>query len=444
MKTRKCQRQGSIAPAAWVLSASLLAAVPTQAAAQTATTGRSAVQVTFARDVAPLFQQKCEVCHRPGNIGPMPLTSYEEVRPWVRSIRARVASREMPPWHLDKTVGIQRFINDVSLSDAQIDTIVGWIDAGAPMGNPSDAPPPLTWPASGAWKAGTPDLVVAAPAVNVPASGPDEYPEVEMATGLTEDRYLQSIEVLPENDPVVHHVIVYTVEPGDNAERIDDGLRGATHLANLAKGGSPDTYREGTARLLRKGTKIRFQIHLHPNGRSAFVEHTKVGFRFFPKGYVPTHLVNTKTISSQATLVIPPMESNVRNDARFRLEHDATLVSFQPHMHYRGKRMMLEAELPSGETKLLSDIDRFTQGWQLTYQYKTPPRFPAGTVLHVIAFHDNSPANKLNPDPTAVVTWGERTVDEMAIGWLDYYYMTDAVPTQAAVGTAAAPVAPRR
>ncbi len=397
---------------------------------------------TFTRDVLPVLQASCQSCHRPGAMAPMSLVTYEDVRPWARLIRQRVSERAMPPWFSNAHIG--EYANDPSLTAAQIASIVQWVDAGAPRGNPADAPPPVTWPAAGAWKTGTPDLVVAAPAVNVPASGPDEYPEVEMPTGLTEDRYLQSIEILPENDPVVHHVIVYTVEPGDGAERTDDGLRGATHLANLAKGGSPDRYREGTARLLRKGTKIRFQIHLHPNGRSAFVEHTKVGFRFFPKGYVPTHLVTTKTISSQATLVIPPMESNVRNDARFRLEHEATLVSFQPHMHYRGKRMMLEAELPSGETMLLSDIDRFTQGWQLTYQYKNPPTFPAGTVLHVIAFHDNSPANKLNPDPTAVVTWGERTVDEMAIGWLDYYYMTATVPTQGAAGTTAAPVATRR
>lgn len=397
---------------------------------------------TFTRDVLPVLQKACQSCHRPNAMAPMSLVTYEEVRPWARLIKQRVSERAMPPWF--SKAGVGEYENDPSLTSAEIATISEWADAGAPRGNPADAPSPVQWPASGAWKAGTPDLVVAAPAVNVPASGPDEYPEVEMATGLTEDRYLRSIEVLPENDPVIHHVIVYTIEPGQTAARTDDGLRGATHLANLAKGGSPDTYRDGTARLLRKGTIIRFQLHLHPNGKQTYVEHTRVGFRFFPKGYVPAHLVDTKAVSSQATLVIPPMESNVRSEARFTFEREATLVSFQPHMHYRGKRMTLEAELPSGERRLLSDIDRFTQGWQLTYQYKNPPTFPAGTVLHVTAFHDNSPANKLNPDPTAVVTWGERTVDEMNIGWIDYYYLNGAPTTQSAQAAATAPVSARR
>jgi len=421
-----------------IVSIALCASLP---AAQAPPTDQAA-PTTFTRDVLPVLQASCQGCHRPNARAPMSLVTYEEVRPWARLIKQRVSERAMPPWFSNPAVG--EYDNDPSLTATQIAAIVNWVDAGAPRGNPADAPPSIHWPDSGAWKAGTPDLVVAAPAVNVPAAGPDEYPEVEVPAGLTDDRYIRSIEVLPENDPVIHHVIVYTVEPDADAARTDDGLRGgAVHLANLAKGGSPDSYREGTARLLRKGTRIRFQLHLHPNGTRSFVEHTRVGFRFFPKDYVPEHLVNTKTISSQTTLVIPPMESNVRNDARFKLEHDATLVSFQPHMHYRGKRMTLEAELPSGETRLLSDIDRFQQGWQLTYQYKNPPTFPAGTVLHITSFHDNSPANRLNPDPTAVVTWGERTVDEMAIGWLDYFYLSDAASTQSADGVRTSPLAVR-
>jgi hypothetical protein len=396
---------------------------------------------TFTRDVLPILQESCQSCHRPNAMAPMSFLTYDEVRPWARTIKQRVAERAMPPW-FSKT-GVGEYEDDPSLSAAQISTIVRWVDAGAPQGSPADTPPAKTWPQSGAWKLGMPDLVVSAPPVDVPIAGPDEYPEFDVPTGLSEDRYLQSIEIVPENDPVVHHVIVYTVEAGAHAQRTDGGLRGATHLANLAKGGSPDQFADGTARLIRKGTTIRFQLHLHPNGKSTFVEHTKVGFRFFPNGYVPTHLVNTKAVSSQATLVIPPMEANVRSDARFKLERDATLVSFQPHMHYRGKRMTLEAELPSGEVRLLSDIDRFQQAWQLTYRYKNPPTFPAGTVLHITAYHDNSPANRLNPDPTAVVTWGERTIDEMNIGWIDYYYLTE-TPTTPKPAAASASASPAR
>jgi hypothetical protein len=255
------------------------------------------------------------------------------------------------------------------------------------------------------------------------------YPEPEVNTGLTEDRYIQWMEVIPEHPQVVHHVLVYDVAAGEASggnETDDTGRSQGRLLANLAKGGTPRYWPDGSAKLLKAGDRIRFQIHTHPNNESAAVEHTKVGIRFFPKGYTPRHVIVTRAVSSQATLAIPPGDANVRSDATFTLEHPTTLHSFQPHMHYRGRRMTLEAILPSGEHRLLSDVDRFIQTWQPTYRYKHPPTFPSGTVLHVTAYHDNSGSNKLNPDPTAFVSWGERTVDEMNIAWMDFYYLTDA------------------
>jgi hypothetical protein len=365
-------------------------------------------------------------------MAPFSLITYEDARPLAKSIKERVTARAMPPWFSSRTVG--EYDPDPSLTDAQIDTIAKWVDEGAPKGNAADAPPPLTWPTG--WRFGEPDIVVFAPAVSVPAVGPDAYPEPEAATGLTEDRYIQWMEIVPEHPQVVHHILVYDVDrKGASAPPVASGVesnglledkRGtATLLANLAKGGSPRMW-DDAAKLLKKDEVLRFQIHLHPNNESAVVEHAKVGIKFFPKGYTPTHTIVTRAVSGQATLAIPPGDPNVKSDAYFTLPRPATLISFQPHMHYRGKRMTMEATLPNGETRLLSDVDRFTQAWQPTYRYKNPPSFPAGTVWHVTAWHDNSSGNKLNPDPTAFVTWGERTVDEMNIAWLDFYYLTDA------------------
>ncbi len=361
----------------------------------------------------------------------MSLVTYEEARPWGRAIKQKIMAREMPPWFSSKSVG--EYADDPSLTDTQIATITKWVDNGAPRGNPDDAPAPMAWPSSG-WQLGEPDLVLTSPPVQVAAIAGDAFPEVEVVTGLTEDRYLRSIEILPENDPVVHHLVIFTVG-GDGAapsEASDDqrcaGGAGCSKLANLAKGGSPDTFADGTSRLLRKGSSIRFQFHLHANGKN-LVERTRVGFRFYPKGYVPKNLLVAKAISSGVrTLVIPPGVADYQSIFTFKLEREVVLVDYQPHMHYRGKRMTLDAILPSGQIQALSDIDRFTQNWQVNYVYKNPPTLPAGTVLRVTSYHDNSAANKVNPDPTAVVTWGERSVDEMAIAHIDYYETSPLTP----------------
>jgi mono/diheme cytochrome c family protein len=379
--------------------------------------------VTFTKDILPILQTSCQDCHRPGGSGPMPLVTYDDVRPWARAIRQRITNREMPPWFSRRDIG--EYDPDPSLSDAQIAMVSAWVDGGALPGNPSDAPPPRQFVPSGQWRFGEPDLIVTSPGVSVPAVGPDLYPEPVVDAGLTEDRFVQWMEIVPEHDPVVHHVLVYNAGNGSGGSTdSEDGGRG-TLIANLAKGGTPRFFPDGAAKVMRRGDRIRFQIHLHPTGKAAEVEHTRVGIKFFPKGYVPKHIIQTRAVSSQATLIIPPGAANVQSDSFFTLEHPTTLLSFQPHMHYRGKRMTLEVQLPSGEKRLLSDIDRFTQAWQPTYRYKHPPTFPSGSTLHVTAYHDNSAANKLNPDPTAFVAWGERTVDEMNIGWMDFFYLTD-------------------
>jgi hypothetical protein len=400
---------------------------------------------TFERDVLPIVQKACQDCHRPGQMAPFSLMDYESARPWARSIKDKVVSRYMPPWHLDRTVG--EYDPDSSLSDAEIETIARWVDTGAPKGDPKDAPTPKAFAADHSWVFGEePDLIVTSPPIRVPAVGPDLYPEPEAETGLTEDRYVKWIQVMPGDYQVVHHTLVFAVQdkPSNGMPAIP-GLIGpgaisvraltqqengvarivTSMLTEYARGNDGDIFDSGQAKMLAAGSKLRWQFHYHPNGKTDVTDRTRVGIKFWPKGWQPKHLISTMALASPDSLSIPPGDANARSDAYFPLAAPARVLSYQPHMHYRGKRMVLEAILPTGQVQALTDVNRFTWTWQITYAYKNPPALPKGTVLHSIAYHDNSPANKENPDPTAFVGWGDRTVDEMNIGWVDFYYISD-------------------
>ena len=381
---------------------------------------------TFTRDVLPILQRSCQTCHRPNMFTPMSLLTYDEVRPWARSIKLRVEARIMPPWFADRTVGVYR--DDPSLSDAEIATIGRWVDQGAARGDQPDAPPSVEWPAVDDWYHGEePDLVITSPPVLVPPNSTETFLEPEMATGLTEDRYIRWIQVMPGESRVVHHALVYAVF-GDS-DRADTGAgprRVRELLANRARGDFVgDYFADGYARLLRKDDRIRLQIHYLPDDERSFTDQTSVGIKLYPAGYVPDYIVTTRAVSNR-DLIIAPGDPNARSDAYFTLAEPARIISFQPHMHYRGKGMTLKAIRPTGGgPELLSDVDRFACDWQPTYVYETPLTFPAGTVMHVTAYHDNSAGNRVNPDPTAAVGWGQRTIDEMNIGWLDYFYIPE-------------------
>ena len=380
----------------------------------------------FTRDVLPILQRSCQSCHRPNMFTPMSLLTYDEVRPWARSIKQRVEARVMPPWFADRTVGVYR--DDPSLSAVQIATVARWVDQGAPRGNPADAPPPATWPPVDTWYHGQePDLVVTSPPVVVLPNATETFPEPEMETGLSEDRYIKWIQVMPGESRVVHHALVYAVmRKADEADTGGGPRRVRELLANRARGDFlGDYFEDGYARLLRKDDLIRLQIHYLPDDERSFTDQTRVGIKFYPKGYVPKYVVKTRAVSNR-DLIIPPGDPNARSDAYFTLREPARIISFQPHMHYRGKGMTLEAIRPTaGRPELLSEVSRFAWDWQPTYVYETPLTFPAGTVMHVTAYHDNSAANRVNPDPTAAVGWGQRTIDEMNIGWLDYFYIPE-------------------
>ena len=408
----------------WKIAGLLAAALTVCVASSAAAANVVPVNPTFAKDILPIFEKSCQACHRPGQMAPFSLLTYDDTRPWVRSIKNKVETRYMPPWHLDRTVG--EYSPDPSLTDFEIATISKWVDNGAPRGDMNDAPAPIHWPADSTWQFGEqPDLIIKSPKIDVPAQSPDMYPEPEVPSGMTEDRYIKWIQVLPGDTRVTHHVLVFALDSTHAPVAASDGV--PTMLTEYARGNDGDVFQDGDVKLLARDVTIRFQIHYHPNGEKPVIgDQATVGIKFWPAGYQPKHVIQTRNIQNMASLAIAPGDPNSRSDAYFTLTQPSRLVSFQPHMHYRGKRMTLEAIPPNGQPQLLTDVNRFVWTWQITYPYKNPPTFPKGTVLHVTAYHDNSSANKENPDPNAFVGWGDRTVDEMNIGWVDYYTITDA------------------
>ena len=381
---------------------------------------------TFARDVAPIFQKSCQACHHQGTSAPMSLVSYEEVRPWAKSIRQRVANREMPPWHLDKTVGIRHYKNDRSLSDDEIATVVRWADSGAPLGNPADMPPALAFRPESDWFIGEPDLKVTTPNdFAMYANGPDWWIDQYADVVLDEDRWIKAMEIKPSNPKVVHHVVVYAIEPDAPEGTPESGVQ----LHEYAVGKYGDIFGDNTGRLLKKGTRLRYDMHYFAIGSEQHNK-TTIAFKFYPKGVVPKYQVRSQAIRNipNDELEVPP-NTVVRTDGYFRMPRAGRIDAFQPHMHMRGRGLTVEAIDPAtNRTQILSSVDHFDFNWHINYVYAddAAPLLPAGTVLHLIGIHDNTSANRRNPDPNMWAGFGERSVDDMLQVWLNIVYLDDA------------------
>ncbi len=419
------RRVGSMSSRALGLSVlAALVAAPAIAAGQTA-----GDEVTFTRDVAPIFQRACQTCHRPGAIAPMSLITYEDSRPWARSIRDRVVTRKMPPWFIDKTVGVQEFKDDRSLTDAEIATIAAWVDGGARRGNPADMPPPLTLPATlSRWTmedemGREPDLVVPIPEpFFMPADSPNWWVEMVTDPGVDEDRWIKAYETKPsvEGYPVVHHAVTYLFHPGE----VDESPE---LLSEYALGKTGDIHPDGTARLFEAGSQLRWSMHYsaHPNGEDAY-DRTAIAFWFYPRGYEPEQQVTWTSVAGLHDLDFPPGENNIRHDGYYFLKSNIKLTVYQPHLHNLGKRQCLEAVYQDGRVQPLSCAD-WDFGWHIAYNYAdhAAPLLPKGTMLHVTSWHDNSQANKWASDPRNWVGWGNRSTDDMALAHMNWYELTD-------------------
>ena len=382
------------------------------------------VQKTFTKDVAPIFQRSCQTCHNPNSFAPMSLLTYEEARPWAKAIKENVIKRNMPPWHIDRNIGISEFKNSIALTDEEIATIVDWVDDGASRGNTADMPPLRQFLEADKWSIGTPDLVVQWPQdVMIPAKAPDTWKNVVVDLGMKEDRYVKAVEVKPiKGFKVLHHSGTTVNNP--------DGS--SAYLQSYGIGNNGHTYEEGSGILLKAGAKVTFSTHLHAYGEATPVN-AAIAFQFYPKGYVPQHVALTQMMGDDAELDLPPNTDNVRTDTYMTLMKPSRLVSFQPHMHTRGKAMCVEAIYPGGgqrpgsKVETLSCVSNFKFNWMINYEYASDvqPLLPAGTVLHFIGWHDNTVNNKGNNDPDNWIGYGQRTIDDMSHAWVTYYTLPD-------------------
>jgi hypothetical protein len=373
--------------------------------------------VTFTKDVAPIFYKNCTGCHRPGEIAPMSLLTYNDARPWAKSIREKVANRDMPPWHADPKYGEWR--NDRRISQEAINTILAWVNNGAKEGDPKDLPPMPEY--TPGWRIGKPDQTFSAPEQSVPAEGVVDYQYLSVPTNFKEDRWITSAEIRSSANAVVHHVIVFVQEPGATSR-----LQGKL-LVGFAPGEDPAVFRAGFGRKIPAGSNLLFQIHYTPNG-TAMKDVTTVGL-IYAKTPVE-HTVVTRPVL-QTAFEIPAGHPNYEVKSSFTFNQSAQLYSFMPHMHLRGKDFEYKAVFPDGTSKILLSVPRYDFSWQTYYVLKDPIAVPKGTRIECVAHFDNSTNNKYNPDPAKTVKWGDQTWEEMMIGWMSFVYDSPPPATKA-------------
>src|SRR3989454_2165937 len=369
-------------------------------------------QVTFTKDIAPVLQRSCQSCHHPGGMAPMSLVTYEDVRPWARAIQRRTSLREMPPWFIERNIGIRRFKDDISLSDEEIAKIARWVDGGAARGNPADMPPPLKFADGAAWSFGKPDLVVSSQVVTVKPVAPDLQGDIEpIRVGLTEDRYIKAVQVrevrlsdrVVEGSPtgpraalnisVLHHATMSarteidaeSEDPDNPAGRLSGGFNLVHELGQNAT-----IYPDELGVLLPANSYLSLRVHTHPTGKETQVR-LDLGFKFHPKGYKPKYVMKGGSSMANHDLDIPAGDDNVRLDAYTVLKTPAQFMTFEPHMHASGKRMCVQAILPSGIRQTLNCAS-YNHNWVKIYSYEddSAPLLPAGTIVHGIGWDGNS------------------------------------------------------
>jgi hypothetical protein len=362
-------------------------------------------EVTFNKDIAPIIYKNCAECHRPNDIAPMALMTYKEARPWARSIKEKVLTRDMPPWSPDPKYG--EFANDHRLAKNDIDTIVAWVDQGAKEGNIKDLPAAPEFLEG--WNIGKPDVVFYLPQeYTVPASGVVEYKYFKVPTNFKEDKWIQAAEIRPGVRGVVHHIIVFA-QPKNEPQRL---------IAGYAPGEQPAVISKGLARRIPAGSDLIFQVHYTPNGTET-KDKSYVGFVFAKEP--PKNEVVTRPVLN-AKFVIPAGDPNYQVESTYTFTQDAHIYSLMPHMHLRGKDFIFKLTYPDGTSQVLLSVPKYDFAWQTYYTLKDPVAAPKGTRIDCLAHFDNSEKNKYNPDPKKEVRWGDQTWEEMMIGWTSFTY----------------------
>ncbi len=364
--------------------------------------------ITYSNQISRIFNRRCVECHRAGELAPFTLTKFSDVIGWEDTILEVITNKRMPPWNANPAHG--KFANDARLTDQERDLIIGWIDNGMPQGDPAQLPEPPQFVTG--WRIPQPDQIfyMRETPFDVPAEGVVNYKHFTVETGWTEDKYIRAAEARPENAAVVHHILVYII--GDEPRRSNSRKT----LVGYAPGSTPIRLKDGTAILVPKGSKLLFQMHYTPNGTPQ-TDRSYCGVVFIDKQDVRQLLNGRAPMNNR--FQIPPHADNHPVTSDFVARQDEMLVSLTPHMHLRGKSFRYEATYPDGRTEILLDVPRYDFNWQQKYVLAEPKLLPKGTKIHCTATYDNSATNPFNPDPSATVTWGDQSWEEMMIGFFD-------------------------
>jgi len=388
-----------------------------------------AVEIDYAENVAPIFVEQCQSCHREGGIAPWAMSDYRMLQAFAPAIKEAVTTLRMPPGQIDRKFA-DRIINHRTLNNLEMETIVEWVNAGAPVEGDRDPLTETTYSTS-EWVHGEPDMIIEVPPMEIPA-GPSAIPYryVSVPLGLTEDKWLRGSEYLPSEPTVMHHMLNSVVLPGQGSMNILGTQGGGQAEMNYSSisayvpGGDPDYYDENTGGLLRAGSVVNLQLHYTPDG-TARTDKARIGLYFHDEGVVPEDRMagDCACIFPDKWTPIPPYDPNFVQTAEVVLKRDVNLHTFLPHMHFRGKSMKATAFYPDGSSEELIDVPVYDYAWQLSYTWKEPKFLPKGTRLFVEGAFDNSADNPMNPDPSREVPWGQMSEDEMFFGaftWKNY------------------------
>lgn len=373
--------------------------------------------VTYAKDIAPILNNNCVSCHRPGQIGPMSLRNFKEVRPWAKSIRTTVQEGSMPPWFASEADN-GKFKEERGLTGEEIAMITKWVEQGARMGNPADLPEPPVFP-EGGWSIGEPDQIFT---MTEPFKVRDEivdyYHHTMIPANFDEDRWLKAIEIHPDKRSVVHHILVFTMPPGADPTNVESHM---DLLAGYGPGTNADVFRPGYGKKIPAGHNLVFQVHYHKEAGpgTSVMDQSSMGVIYADEA--PKHPV-TRAWILNPEIDLKPGDSDYTIQSTFRFIDDGQILSLTPHMHLRGKSAKFVAEYPDGTKETLLNVPEYDFDWQVMYHYKEPVEVPRGTKVRFIATYDNSADNPNNPDPTQHVRWGDASTDEMMIGYMSYIY----------------------
>jgi len=382
-----------------------------------------ATRVTFYKDVLPILQNNCQVCHRPsgadlgGMVAPMSLLTYEEARPWAKSIARQIDERQMPPWHAtDQFHGV--FANERTLKNEERATILEWVKQGAIAGNKADAPAPVAW-SSTEWAIGEPDLILEMPGpFTVADDVEDLYVNFTVDTGLTEDRWVRAMQFKP-GSTVVHHIIGYVYNQGEVDFNNERGM-----IGGIAPGNDASAFADGYGFRLNAGSKFVFAMHYHKEKGpgTAAPDRSKVGLRFYPAGVAPKQ-VHIEAIGNMG-FEVPPFHPEWTVGMAKTYDRDIKIHFLMPHMHLRGAYAKYTAFYPDGRVEELLEVPRYDFNWQTSYEYREPKLIPAGTRLEVLMKFNNTAERGSDNgfNPSRAVRFGGPTTDEMALGWLSYSY----------------------